>query len=178
MFLKNKIMTATLIKIITAYLVNFYSLSFKDVNNVTINMSSYQGKKVLITNIATGSARINQLVGLQQLKNQYGDSLVIIVFPSNSFGKESRTDAQIKQFVQANGGTSLVIAAKSNVINNTNNAVFTWLGSKVKNGDMDAVAGGDFEKFLINKDGTLLGVFSSKVSPTDPSIVQGILSNF
>jgi glutathione peroxidase len=171
-------MITTLIKVITAFLVNFYSLSFKDVNNVTINMSGYQGKKVLIANIATGSARINQLVGLQQLKNQYGDSLVVIVFPSNSFGKETRTNAQIKQFVQANGGSSLVIAAKSNVVNNNNNAVFSWLGSKVQNGDMDAVAGGDFEKFLINKDGTILGVYSSKVSPTDPSIIQGILSNF
>jgi glutathione peroxidase len=171
-------MITTLIKVITVFLVNFYSLSFKDVNNVTINMSSYQGKKVLITNIATNSARINQLVGLQQLKNQYGDSLVVIVFPSNSFGKEPRTDAQIKQFVQANGGTSLVIAAKSNVVNNASNTVFDWLAKKNKNGDMDAVAGGDFEKFLINKDGTLLGVYSSKVSPTDPSIIEGILSNF
>jgi glutathione peroxidase len=56
--------------------------------------------------------------------------------------------------------------------------VFDWLAKKNKNGDMNAVAGGDFEKFLINKDGTLLGVYSSKVSPTDPSIIEGILSNF
>jgi glutathione peroxidase len=171
-------MTTILLKTITAFLVNFYSLSFTNVDGNTINMSSYQGKKVLICNIATGSTMINQLSGLQALKNQYGDSLVVIVFPSNSFGHEARTNAQIKQYCQANFNSSFVIASKSNVVNTSTNSIFSWLGSKAQNGDMDAVAGGDFEKFIVNKDGTLLGVFSSKVSPTDPSIIQAITSSF
>jgi glutathione peroxidase len=171
-------MITTLIKIITTYLVSFHSLSFKDINNVNRNMSSFASKKVMIVNIATGSARINQLAGLKQLQQLYADSLQIIIFPSNSFGKEARTDAQIKQFVQPLVGNNVIIAAKSNVINANTNAVFSWLGSKLKNGDMDAVAGGDFEKFIVGKDGTIYGVFSSKVSPTDPSIISTITSTF
>jgi glutathione peroxidase len=171
-------MTTALIKFIATYLVSFHSLSFKDVNNVTINMSSYIGKKVMIVNMATGSSRVNQLTGLQQLKNQYNDSLVVIVFPSNSFGKESRTNAQIKQFCQTNYNSNFIIAAKSDVINSNANAVFKWLASKNKNGDMDAVAGGDYEKFIVGKDGTIYGVFSSKVSPTDASIIATITASF
>jgi glutathione peroxidase len=171
-------MTTALIKFIATYLVSFHSLSFKDVNNVTINMSSFTGKKVMIVNIATGSARVNQLAGLKQLQQQYADSLQIIVFPSNSFGKETRTNAQIKQFLQPLVGNNIIIAAKSDVINSNANSVFKWLASKTKNGDMDAVTGGDFEKFIVGKDGTIYGVFSSKVSPTDPSIIATITASF
>jgi glutathione peroxidase len=171
-------MTTALIKFIATYLVSFHSLSFKDVNNVTINISSFMGKKVMLVNIATSSSRVNQLAGLKQLQQQYADSLQIIVFPSNSFGKETRTDVQIKQFVQPLAGNNIIIAAKSDVINSNANAVFKWLASKNKNGDMDAVAGGDYEKFIVGKDGTIYGVFSSKVSPTDPSIIATITSTF
>ncbi len=171
-------MTTTLIKFIATYLVSFHSLSFKDVNNVTINMSSFTNKKVMIVNIATNSNKIGQLAGLQQLKNQYNDSLVVIVFPSNSFGNENRTNAQIKLFCQTNYNSNFIIAEKSNVINNNTNAVFDWLSKKNKNGDMDAVAGGDFEKFIIGKDGSIYGVFSSKISPTDPSVIATISSTF
>jgi glutathione peroxidase len=89
-------MITALIKCIATYLVSFHSLSFKNVDNVTINMSNFINKKVMIVNIATGSARVSQLAGLQQLQQQYADSLQIIVFPSNSFGKETKTNAQIK----------------------------------------------------------------------------------
>ena len=171
-------MITTLIKFIATYLVSFHSLSFKDVNNVTINMSSFTNKKVMIVNIATNSNKVSQLAGLQQLKNLYNDSLVVIVFPSNSFGNESRTNAQIKQFFQTNYNSNFIIAEKTNVINGNTNTVFDWLSKKNKNGDMDAVAGGDFEKFIIGKDGTIYGVFSSKISPTDPSIIATITSTF
>jgi glutathione peroxidase len=171
-------MTTILIKAISFFLVNFYSLSFTGTSGNTINMSNYPNKKIMIVNIATGSNKINQLVGLKQLQQQYADSLQIIVFPSNSFGKETRTDAEIKQYVQAMAGNNIIIAAKSDVINSNANSVFKWLASKNKNGDMDAVAGGDFEKFIVGKDGTIYGVFSSKVSPTDPSIISTITSTF
>jgi glutathione peroxidase len=171
-------MTTALIKLIATYLISFHSLSFKNIDNVTINMNSFTGKKVMIVNIATGSNRINQLAGLKQLQQQYADSLQIIVFPSNSFGKETRTDAQIKQFLQPLVGNTIIIAAKSDVINSNANAIFKWLASKNKNGDMDAVAGGDFEKFIVGKDGTIYGVFSSKVSPTDPSVIATIMASF
>jgi glutathione peroxidase len=170
-------MTSILIKTVTAFIINFYSLSFVDVNGTTINMSSYQGKKIMIANMATGSNRVNQLIGLQQLKQQYGDSLVVILFPSNSFGKESRTDAQIKQFVQTNVGNSLIIASKSNVTGASANSIFSWLASKVQNGDVDGVAGSDFQKYLISKTGNIIGVYSPKVNPTDASIITTITSS-
>jgi glutathione peroxidase len=167
-----------LLKIASVLLINFHSLSFQNVDGNTVNMSSYQGKKVLLVNMATGSNKVSQLAGLQQLQQQYGDSLMVIVFPSNSFGHESRSNSEIKQFCQTNYNSTFIIAEKSAVTGSGNHPVFSWLADKMKNGEMDAVTGGDFQKFLVDKDGMLIGVFSPKVSPTDSEIIEAITTSF
>ena len=92
---------------------SIYSITISNGPGTNIPLSNYQGKLILIVNIATGSDKVAQLGGLQQLKQQYGDSLVIIGFPSNSFGHESRNNAEIKQFCESNYGVSFLLAAKS-----------------------------------------------------------------
>jgi len=156
----------------------FHSLSFQDVDGNPVNMSSFASKKVLLVNIATESSRINQMSELQQLQQQYNDSLVVIVFPSNSFGKENKTNAEIKQFLNTNYHFTGIIAAKSNVINAGINPVFSWLASISQNGDVSASAGGDFQKFLISKDGSVIGVFSTKIAASDSSIIEAINTSY
>lgn len=167
-----------LFNIVSLVLINFHSLSFKNVDGNTISMSSFSGKKVLIVNIATGSDKVSQLAGIQQLQQQYADSLVVIVFPSNSFGHESRSNAQIKQFCQSNYNSTFIIAAKKPVLGSGINDVFNWLANKTNNGDMNAPVGGDFQKFLIDKNGVLIGVFSPKVNPADSEIAETITTSF
>jgi glutathione peroxidase len=164
--------------VLSYIITSFYSLSFQDVDGNTISMNSFQNKKVLIANIATGSDKVTQLAGLQQLQQQHGDSLVVIVFPSNSFGNENRTNAEIKQFCHTNYNSTFIIAAKSNVAGSGRHPVYTWLAQKTQNGQMDGVTGADYLKFLIDKDGTFIGMFSSKVIPTDPEIVEAITTSF
>ena len=77
-----------LITALAVIITNFYSLSYTDTNGNSHAMSAYAGKKILIVNIATNSPMSSQIGQLQQLHQQYGDSLIIIAFPSNSFGNE------------------------------------------------------------------------------------------
>ncbi len=156
--------------LIVSFLVNFNSLSYNNTNGNSINMNSYAGKKIMLVNIATGSEKIGQLAQLKQLQQQFADSLVIILFPSNSFGKESRTDVQINQFCQNSYNFAFKIAKKSNVLGPSANNVYKWLAQKSQNGDMDAIVGKDFQKFIISKTGDIIGEFSSKISPMDASI--------
>jgi len=159
-------------------LTNFYSLQFQHSSGATVNMSSYQGKKVLLVNIATNSPRVNQLAGLQQLQQQYGDSLVVIAFPSNSFGNEGRTDAEISQYCQSNYNTSFTIAAKGAVTGTGLLPVYNWLSKASENGDMNLVIGGDFQKILIAKDGSIQGVFSPKVDPMSGEVRNAIETSY
>ena len=159
---------------------SFFNLQFQDVDGNTINMSSFQGKKILIVNIATeaDSAKVRQLSGLQQLQQRFADSLVVIAFPSNSYGHESKTNAAIKQFCQNNFQSSFIIASKSDVTGNAMQSVFNWLSYKTENGDMDASVHNDFQKFLIDKEGHLSSVMSSKVQPLDSMMIKSITANY
>ncbi|MBN8833417.1 MAG: hypothetical protein BGO53_13955 [Sphingobacteriales bacterium 39-19] len=164
--------------IISFFITSFYALSFEDVNGNMVQMSNFQGKKVLISNIATGSPKAGQLAAFQQLQQQYGDSLVVILFPSNSFGSEPRANAAIKMYCDTSLHHTFIIAAKTNVTGSGCHPVFTWLANQSQNGQMNAVTQADFLKFLIDKDGTLIGFFSSKISPDDADIIQGITTTF
>lgn len=156
---------------------SIYSLSFTDTDGSTVNMNSFQNKKILLVNIATNSPRVGQLTGLLQLKQQYGDSLVIIAFPSNSFGNETRSDAEIKQYCQQNYNVNFFIASKNSVFGLYIQPVYNWLKHTEENGVMDVEIMSDFQKILINNDGNIIGVFAPGVSPTDTSIVSAITIN-
>jgi glutathione peroxidase len=156
---------------------SIYTHSITDVNGNTISLSAYQGKKMLLVNIATGSERVSQLAELQQLHQLHHDSLVIIAFPSNSFGQEQRSNSEIKTFCQANYNTGFIIAAKNSVAGSGLQPVYTWLASAAQNGADDISIVNDFQKILLDKYGDVVGVFAPTVSPTSSSIQNAIAAN-
>jgi len=159
-------------------IVSIYSLSIADVNNASINFNNYRGKKILIVNTATGNASANQqLVQLQQLYQQNQDSLVVIAFPSNSFGLEPGTNAQIKTLMQGTYGVTFPIAVKSWVQGDSANVVYQWLGSKLQNDMMNSRVIRDYQKYLIDGTGRLIAKFDSSVSPTSRVIHDAIHRN-
>lgn len=160
--------------VISLWLTDFYTLQITDVDGNSVNMSSYQNKKILLVNIGTGSPRVSQLAGLQQLQQTYGDSLVIIAFPSNSFANETRTNAEIKQFCQNNYNVTFKIAAKNPVSGTGIQPIYNWLALVSENGVMNGAVGRDFQKFLIGKDGSLMGVFAPSVDPMDAQLINAI----
>ncbi|MEO7049103.1 MAG: hypothetical protein ABI091_27610, partial [Ferruginibacter sp.] len=175
---KLKHLIKLLISTVALFLINFYTLSFTGNNGSTTSMSSFQGKKVMLVNIASGSMYCSQLAQLQQLQQQYADSIVVIVFPSNSFGNENKSDQAIKDLCENTYHSTFVIAAKSDVNGAGINSVYAWLAKKETNGQMNAIIDNDFEKFIIGKDGLVAGAFSSAVSPLDSSIIQVINTDY
>jgi glutathione peroxidase len=153
---------------------SIYTLSFAGADGASHSFSGFEGKKILVVNIATNSSRVGQLAGLQQLQQQYGDSLVIIAFPSNSFGSETRTSAEVKQFCQSNYNAGFLIASTTPVTGAGAHPVFNWLSSAIENGAANTAIIGDFQKFLIDKEGNLVGIYSPSISPTDPKIINAI----
>ena len=159
-------------------IVSIYSLSVTDINNGTININNYRGKKILLVNTATGNTQANsQFAALQQLYQQHQDSLVVIAFPSNSFGHELGTNEQIKALMQGTYGVSFPIAVKSWVRGDSANIIYQWLGSKLQNEVMDWKTNKDFQKYLIDKSGSIVARFDSSVSPISASI-QNAINNY
>src|SRR5258708_4549344 len=120
---------------------SIYALQYTDVNGNVVSMNAFQGKKMLLVNVATNSSRVGQLGSLQQLHQLYGDSVIIIAFPSNSFGHESRTNAEIKQFCVDNYGVTYRIAEKNSVAGNQIQSIYNWLSNLNENGVMNGIVG-------------------------------------
>jgi glutathione peroxidase len=156
---------------------SIYTLEFQDIDGNAQSMSQFQGKKILLVNIATESPRVNQLAGLQQLHQQYGDSVVIIGFPSNSFGAEPRTNAEIKAFCQTNYGVTFLLASKTEVAGTQSHPIFNWLANATENGVIAVPTQRNFQKFLIGKTGMLSGYFVPAVEPADSSVIESFTNN-
>lgn len=152
--------------------VSIYTFSPQLANGGTIPLGQYQGKCMLIANVATGSSYASQLGQLQQLYQQQNGNLIVIAFPSNSFGNESRSNAQIVSFLGSAYGVSFPVAAKCNVTDSLGpvEPLYQWLTSKDQNGAFNSTIGGDFQKYLINKHGKLVGIFDSATSPLSSAI--------
>lgn len=156
------------------YQSSFYSLHFNRIEGGEQHLSAFQGKKVLLVNIATGSTKVGQLAALNQLQQQFKDSLVIVAFPSNSFGHELRDNAGIRQFCDSAYQVGFAIAQKGDVKGPSAQPVYQWLTHKEENGAGSVQLLADFQKCLIDSNGELIGVFAGSVSPLDQKIIQAI----
>jgi len=158
-----------------AWVVSIYSLSVNDINGGSIDFNNYRGKKILVVNTATGSpAASQQIAELQQLYQQYQDSLVIIAFPSNSFGNEPGTNQEIKAIMQGTYGVTFSVAVKSSVKGDSANVIHSWLSDKLQNEMMNSRTIRDFQKYLIDGTGRLVGKFDSSTNPLNASLLNAI----
>lgn len=153
---------------------SIYTHTVTNISGGAINFSSFEGKKILIVNIATNSPKANQLAELQQLHQAYGDSLVIVGFPSNSFGHESRSNNQILEYCQSEYGVSFLLAGKGSVKGEDMQSFYQWLTQKTENGVFGYEINDDFQKYLFDKNGNPIGVFAGRLSPLSHQVVNAI----
>ncbi len=156
---------------------SIYTIHFTTGTGTDATFGSYQGKKILLVNIATGSGRMSQLAGLQQLYTQYRDSLVIVAFPSNSFGNEPLSDSLIGVECRESWGVTFPVAAKSSVKGATAQATYAWLANATANGLTSATVDDDFYKFLLDRNGHLIGAFAPDVRASDTVLLNAITNH-
>ena len=144
---------------------SIYSFQINSSAANKIDFNDFRGKKMLLINIASGSEYVGQLEQLEQLHQLYKDSLIIIAFPSNSFGNEPMNNMEIDNFCRANYHTNFMIAEKNEVVSDGVQLVYNWLALKSENGICDTRVADDFQKFLIDNNGMLKGIFSPSVNP-------------
>ena len=158
------------------FISSIYNINIRSIDNVVIPLSTYQGKKILIVNTATNSPYVNQYRSLDSLWQIHKDSLVILAFPSNSFGNETANNNQIKNFVMNTYNIHYTLCRKTDVIADKKSKLYRWLALPTENGRMNGRVRGDFYKFLIDKQGNVIGEFDGATSPMS-AIVQDALRN-
>ena len=146
---------------------SFYSLKGVLNNGDEISFEQFKNKKILIVNLASECAFTPQYVALEKLY-QSNESLVILGFPSNNFGKqEPGSDNEINNFCKTNFKITFPVFKKNDVTGNGKQPVYQWLTDKNKNGWNDQEPTWNFYKYFIDEEGNLSRIFSSSISPFD-----------
>lgn len=147
-----------------------------DIEGNDFNMADLNGKKVMIVNTASKCGLTPQYKGLEALYKKYKDqNFVIIGFPANDFmNQEPGTDEEIAEFCEKNYGVSFPMMSKISVKGNDMHEIYKWLTSKDLNGKMDSKVKWNFQKYLINPDGSLEKYISPKTDPLSEEIIDWI----
>ena len=145
----------------------------KGIDGKPVDLAAYKGKVVLVVNVASRCGKTPQYAGLQKLYDANKDKgFVILGFPANDFGgQEPGSDAQIAEFCSANYGVTFPMFSKITVKGPDKAPLYKTL---TETADPKGEVGWNFEKFLIGKDGAVVGRFKSGVAPDDAKLVKAI----
>lgn len=155
---------------------SFYDFTVKDIAGKDYSMENLKGKKVLVVNTASKCGLTPQYEDLEKLYNEYKTSgFVIIGFPANNFmNQEPGTNEEIAEFCEKNYGVSFPMMSKISVKGDDMHPLYQWLTSKEKNGKMDSKVSWNFQKYLINEKGELVGMVKPKKKPYSEEILAFI----
>jgi glutathione peroxidase len=147
--------------------------TMKSIDGEDVDLGGYQGKVVLVVNVASRCGATPQYTGLQALYDKYKDKgFVVLGFPANDFGRqEPGSDAEIKEFCSTRYDVTFPMFSKITVKGADRPKLYQVL---TETADPAGEIGWNFEKFLIGKDGKVAGRFKTRVSPDDPELMAAI----
>ncbi len=152
---------------------SFYDFKVKTIDGQEQKLDAYKGKVVLVVNTASKCGYTPQYEGLQKLYDLYKDQgFVILGFPANNFmNQEPGTDQEIKEFCSLNYKVTFPMFSKISVRGDDEHPLYRWLTGNPKfNGNIMW----NFEKFLIDRNGTVIDRFGTRTTPSDPKVVAEI----
>jgi glutathione peroxidase len=133
-----------------------------------------RGQVVLAVNVASHCGYTPQYAGLERLHGELAElGFAVVGFPCNQFGaQEPGTDTEIREFCSTRYDVTFPLAAKVEVNGPGRHPVYQWLTDPAHGfaGDI----GWNFEKFLIGRDGRVLGRYPSGTRPEDKGLMGDI----
>jgi glutathione peroxidase len=155
---------------------NIHDIKVKDISGKEVSLSDYEGKVLLIVNVASKCGYTKQYAGLQELYSKYKDKgFEILAFPCNDFGgQEPGTNKEIEEFCSTTFGVEFPLFDKIKVLGDDKEPLYEKLVNNptTEQGDIKW----NFEKFLIAKNGDVVARYRSKVEPLSDEIIDAVES--
>ena len=141
-----------------------------------VNLADYEGKVLLIVNVASKCGATPQYEALEDLNRKYKDKgLVVLGFPCNQFGKqEPGTAKEIREFCESTYDVTFDMFAKIDVNGEDAAPLYKYLTSEETNPEHAGKINWNFEKFLISRDGEVVARFKTAIAPDTEDVVQAI----
>lgn len=151
-----------------------YDIPLKDIDGKATSLKPYQGKVVLVVNVASQCGHTPQYKGLEALFAKYKDKgLVVAGFPCNDFGaQEPGSNDEIKEFCTKKYSVTFPMFDKLHVKGAEQHPLYKELSGKESPFPGDVKW--NFGKFLIGKDGKIIKRFEPGVKPESPEVIKAI----
>ena len=149
----------------------FYDFELELINGETISLDKYEGKAILLVNVASKCGFTKQYTDLQNLWQKYREkNLIVLGVPSNQFGsQEPGSNDEIKDFCETNFNINFPMTSKYDVKGENAHDVYKWAKDTF---GKSAVPKWNFHKILIDKNGKIHDTFASFTNPMSKKIIK------
>jgi len=140
--------------------------SARGIDGRDVDLSTYADRVVLVVNTASQCGFTPQYQGLQELYDRYDErGLTVLGFPCDQFGhQEPGDEAEIAGFCERTFGVTFPMFAKVDVNGGDAHPLYRWLRSR-KSGLLGGRIKWNFTKFLVGRDGRVLGRYAPSTKP-------------
>ena len=151
----------------------FFDFKINSINGENLDLSKFNGKTILLVNVASKCGFTKQYDDLQKLYDDFKDKgLVVIGVPTNQFGgQEPGTESEIKNFCETNFNITFPMTSKYEVKGDNAHPIYIWARDSF---GKSTVPKWNFHKILINKDGKIEDTFASFTGPISKKIINKI----
>lgn len=157
----------------TAKSPTLYDFTMNDIDGKPVNLSQYKGKVLLVVNTASFCGNTPQYADLETVYEQYHEKgFEILAFPANNFGQqEPGSNAEIKGFCLTKYSVSFPLFSKISVKGSDKHPLYQYLTEQSPfPGDVEW----NFQKYLVDRSGNVVGRFHHRTKPLAPEIVKEI----
>ena len=149
---------------------SLYDFKMTSLEGQEVDFARFKGRYLLIVNTASKCGFTPQYADLEKLHEQFGDRVTVLGFPANNFlWQEPGSNDEIATFCERNYGVKFRMFEKISVKGKDQHPLFTWLEAKTGH-----APSWNFCKYLIDRNGTVIGFYPSKVKPLDKEIIDKI----
>jgi glutathione peroxidase len=144
-----------------------YEFSALDIDGHVRPLREFEGRTLLIVNVASQCGFTPQYAGLEALWRKYRDrGLAVLGFPCNQFGRQEPGDAaEIKQFCTAEYDVTFPLFAKVEVNGAAAHPLYRWLKSAQPGVLGTEAIKWNFTKFLVDSAGNVVKRFAPSEAP-------------
>lgn len=155
---------------------SFHQFTMQSIDGKPAPLDQFSNNVVLVVNVASFCGYTPQYEQLQEIYTEYKDKgFAVAAFPSNDFGaQEPGTNAEIHTFCTTNYGVTFPLFEKITVKGAEMHPLYRWLTNGGGHDEFGGEIPWNFEKFLIDKNGQVIGRFNYRTPPNDPQIIAAI----
>ena len=156
--------------------ISLLDFTMKDIAGIDLPLRTFEGRVLLVVNVASKCGLTPQYKGLQELYQKYkAKGFEILGFPANNFmWQEPGTDEQIREFCSMNYSVTFPIFSKISVKGKDIHPLYGFLTSAATNPRFSGKIGWNFAKFLVDRKGVVIARFEPKKQPMSDEIMEAV----